>query len=115
MKKILSIACLFVFAILLTACSSGLKGTYKLVEMAAGEEKYDAKTLETLEIKMELVVKDDKTAELTLDGETISLTYNDKEFIGKDQSTGEEKSIPYTVDGNKIILTDDGETMTFQK
>ena len=115
MKKILSLVCLFVFAIILTACSSGMKGTYKLVEMAAGEEKYDAKQLEALGIKMELVVKDDKTAEITMDGETITLTYNDKEFTGKDQTTGEEKSIPYTVDGNKIILTDDGETMTFQK
>ena len=117
MKKVLSILCVFVLAIMLTACSKGMTGTYKLVEMSSGGEKVGEETLKTLGIQMELKIKDDKNAVLSMDGDEVELTYDGSTFTGKDLETGEVKSIPYKVDGNKIIITDtdEGEEMTFKK
>ena len=117
MKKVLSVLCVLVLVVMLTACGKKtMVGTYKLIEMEANGEKADAKMLETLGIKMELVVNDDKTAVLKMDGEQDEkLTYNDKEFIGKDEETGEDMSISYTLDGKKLTLSKDGEKMVFEK
>lgn len=115
MKKILSILCVMVIAFMLTACGSKT-GTYKLVEMvSASGEKIDATTLEQYGLTMELIIKDDKNAVLKADGEEKPLTYDDKTFTGKDDETGEEESIPYTLEGNTLTLTQDGEKLVFKK
>ena len=116
MKKILGILCVFVIALMLTACGSkGLSGTYKLVEMESAGQKVDASGLASYGITMELTIKDEKNAVLVSDGEEKPLTYDDKYFTGVDDTTGETRSISYEVSGSKIILTDDGEKLIFQK
>lgn len=115
MKKILSIFGIFVVVIMLTACG-GKVGTYNLVEMESNGQKVDAAALEQYGIKMQLVIKDEKNALLKVEGEEEkALTYDDKVFIGKDEETGEEESVPYTLDGNTLTLSKDGETMVFKK
>ena len=116
MKKVFSFLAIFIVAIMLTACGSKV-GTYKLVEMEAGGEKVDAASLEQFGLKMELIIKDDKNAVLKIadDEKETALTYDDKTFTGIDEETGEEESIPYTFEGNKIILSQDGQKLVFQK
>ena len=115
MKKILSVLCVMVNAFMLTACGSKT-GTYKLVEMVSSSgEKIDASMLEQFGLTMELIIKDDKNAVLKADGEEQALTYDDKVFTGKDAETGEEKSIPYTLEGSTLTLTEDGEKLVFKK
>ena len=115
MKKILSVLCVLVVAFMLTACGSKT-GTYKLVEMiGASGEKVDSKMIEQFGMTMELVIKDDKNAVLKAGGEEKTLTYDDKNFTGKDDETGEEESFPYTLEGNTLTLTQDGEKLVFKK
>ena len=64
---------------------------------------------------MELIIKDDKNAVLKAAGEEKQLTYDDKNFTGKNDETGEDESIPYTLEGNTLTLTQDGEKMVFKK
>ena len=115
MKKVFSIICLVILVSIMTACGKNMIGTYKLLEMESGGQKFSAKDLEALGIKMELVVKEKKKAVFSLDGEEQELTYNDKEFIGKNLETSEEEIIPYNLDGNKIILEKNGEKLVFEK
>ena len=114
MKKILSILCVMVIAFMLTACGSKT-GTYKLVSMESAEMNLTAEDLEKFGMTMELIIKDDKNAVLKANGEEKTLTYDDKTFTGKDDETGEEESIPYTLEGNTLTLTQDGEKLVFKK
>ena len=116
MKKTLSIICIFVVALMLTACGSkGLSGTYKLVEVEANGQKMTSEDIKNYGMSMELTIKDDKNATLKSDDSEVALTYDDKQFTGKDQETGEMTSIPYTVSGNTLTLTEDGEKLIFKK
>ena len=54
-------------------------------------------------------------AYLDIAGDKTELTYDDKTFTGKDEETGEEESIPYTLDGDKLTLSKDGSKMVFKK
>ena len=114
MKKILSVLCVLVVAFMLTACGSKT-GTYKLVSMESAEMKLTAEDLEKYGMTMELIIKDDKNAVLKAAGEEKQLTYDDKNFTGKNEETGEDESIPYTLEGNTLTLTQDGEKMVFKK
>ena len=115
MKKLLSILFIVVLITATTACGKNMIGTYKLLEMESSGQKLTAKELETLGIKMELVIKDNEKAVFSIDSDKQELTYNDKEFIGNNVETGEKESIPYQLDGNKIIMKKNGEKLTFQK
>ena len=115
MKRLLSIISIIVLASALTACGKSIVGNYKLLEIESSNEKISAEDLDELRIKMELVVKDDKNAELILDGESQVLTYDDKEFVSKNLETGESEIMTYKVDGDKIIVDKNGEKLTFQK
>ena len=115
MKKLLSILFIVVLITVTTACGKNMIGTYKLLEMESSGQKFTAKELETLGIKMELVIKDNEKAVFSIDGDSQELTYNDKEFIAKNVETNESRSYSYQFDGNKIIMEKDGEKLTFQK
>lgn len=116
MKKILSVLCVLVLTVMLTACGKEtIVGKYTVVEMSSGGQTMSAETLKSLGMTIELEVKEDKTAFLSMMGEGIELTYDDKAFTGKDEETGEEKSIPYKLDGKKLTLEIEGEKIVFQK
>ena len=115
MKKLLSILFIVVLITATTACGKNMIGTYKLMKLESSGENFTAKDLETLGIKMQLVIKDNGKAVFSIDGDSQELTYNDKEFIGNNVETGEKEIIPYQLDGNKIIMEKNGEKLTFQK
>ena len=115
MKKILSLLCVLVLTFMLTACGSSIVGKYTAIEMVSNGKTVTADDLKNYGMTIELEVKDDKTAHLSMLGEEIDLTYDDKVFTGKDDETGESKGIPYTLNGNKLTLEIEGEKIVFKK
>ena len=116
MKKILGFLSILVVTIMLTACGNkGMVGTYELLEMEENGEKLDASAFSDLGITFSLEIQEGNKAYLDMAGDKTELTYDDKTFTGKDEETGEEESIPYTLDGDKITLSKDGSKIVFKK
>lgn len=116
MKKILGFLSVLIITIMLTACGNkSMVGTYELYEMEENGEKMDASTFTNLGITFSLVIEDGNKAYLDMAGDKTELTYDDKVFTGKDEETGEEESIPYTLDGDKITLSMDESKIVFKK
>ena len=99
---------------MLTACGNEKYGVYKLIELSDGVETYNSKLLKTLGIEYELELKDETSAVLKTDDETINLIYNDKEFIMQNINAVENK-IPYEMNGNRITIMESGTKMVFEK
>lgn len=116
MKKILSVLCVLVLTVMLTACGKdSIVGKYTAVEMSSEEQTMSIETLKSLGMTIELEVKDDKTAKLSMMGESVDLTYDDKTFTGKNEETGETESISYKLEGNKLTLEMKDEKIVFEK
>ena len=115
MKKVFGILCITLLISIVTACGKGMIGTYELLEMESSGERYTAKDFKTLGIKYQLIIQDNNNAIFSLDGLQQQLTYNEKEFISKNLTTGENEYIPYKIENNKIIIEKNGEKFVFQK
>ena len=120
-KKFLGGLLLVVLVFGMTACGSKDKeekkasdvvGTYKMVEMSAGDEKLKAEDLEEYGLVYTLEVKKDKTAVLSIGGEETELKYDDKYFFPEDD---EDDKVSYKVDGKKLTVCDDDTKMVFEK
>lgn len=88
-------------------------GSYKLVEMTQGSTTYSGSQLDAMESIMGksvgLELKADKTGTLEVFGSKINITYDDKNMYAKGDPC------PYTVNGNKITLEQEGTKMVFEK
>ena len=58
---------------------------------------------------MEIEFKADGKGTMTMMGETVDFTYNDKVM------TRDGQDLPYTLDGNKLIIEESGTKMIFTK
>lgn len=111
MKRTISIVALLMVAVLmvgcLAACGGKLSdGTYKLVELKQGDEDMSSQIaiMEAAGMSIDLVVKGDKA---TLMGQELTI---------KDGKLSDGKTdVPYTVNGNKITVEQDGNKMVFEK
>ena len=120
MKKFLGGLLLVVLVFGMTACGKDKKeektdivGTYKMVEMTAGDESLKAEDLEEYGLVYTLKVNKDKTATLSIgDEDSEKLKYDDKYFFPEDD---EDDKVAYTVKGNKLTLSDDDTKMIFEK
>ena len=89
-----------------------MAGTYNLLEMNDGENKYTEEQIKSLEMSYVLEVKDDGTAILKYDDNEQKLVYDSEYFTNKDD---ENDKVKYTYK-DKIITLDDGTvTMSFKK
>lgn len=87
-------------------------GYYELYEMSSGEESYtydELQSLKNLGLVVTLELNEDKTGELNLFGETMELTYDNKNM------TVDGESSPYTVKDDKISMEHEDEKLVFQK
>ena len=111
MKKIVYSLIIIMMSILVVGCSSSksLIGEYKLIEMQDGDTVYTKEEIDAYDINYILSLKDDKTFTLTIKNDVEKGTYNDK--ILKTDT----KEIRYTLSGDKLILTNDGSKLTFER
>ena len=86
-------------------------GTYKLIEMSTDgrDQSEDVNTLDNLGLTVKLEINEDRTAKLSMFGDSTELTYDEKEFKDKDSS------IPYVYQDGKIQLEQENEKMVFEK
>ncbi len=122
MKKFLGGLLLVVLVFGMTACgskdkkeskSTDIVGTYKMVEMTAGDESIKGEELEEYGLVYTLKVNKDKTATLSLgEDDAEKLKYDDKYFFPEDD---EDDKVSYKVDGKKLTLSDDDTKMVFEK
>lgn len=92
--------------------SKNIVGYYELYEMSSDDEDYsyeDLQNLKSLGLEVTLELRDDKTGTLNLFGETMDLTYDNKNM------TVDGEYAPYKVDDNKITMEQDGQKLVFQK
>lgn len=114
-KFVLLLACLMVFALVLTGCGgSGVVGTtWKLDRGEASGVTVNAELLKSTVGDMSIAFKDEKTCEMTVMGATAEGTYTlngDKlvlTFNGSDQEA--------TLDGNEITMEQSGIKIIFKK
>lgn len=128
MKKIiagiLSAAAIVALCVCMTACSSGIVGTYKFrsmsmkqggvsVEIKAGESYMGVTVTEDA---YQLTVKDDNTFELKMNMGTETTqngTWEQKD--GKYYFTANGESVEITLNGNTLIFEQEGSKFTFIK
>lgn len=87
-------------------------GYYELYEMTSGDQSYsneEIKNLQNLGLHVSLELKEDKTGKLEYFGQTMDLTYDNKNM------TVEGKSSPYKVEKDKVSMEQDGDKLVFQK
>lgn len=87
-------------------------GYYELYEMSSGEQSYtheDLESLKTLGLTVNLELREDKTGTLSLFGDTMDLTYNNKNM------TIDGESAPYKIKDGKLSMEQDGDKLVFEK
>ena len=85
-------------------------GRYNLVGMVQDGETIateDLVTMEELGFEMFLELKDDGTGEISLYGDTMEITWDDREI------TSDGETIPYEWDGRYLTLEQEGTSITF--
>ena len=111
MKKILALTLVLVMVFALCACGGGKNaavGTWKLTGLFEGEEDYSA-YLAMLGMDLTLVLNEDGTGTMEMMGEKIDITWAD----GKIMNEGE--SLSFSVDGDTLTITEEGERMVFTR
>ena len=111
MKKILALTLILVMVFALCACGGGKNaavGTWKLTGLFEGGEDYSA-YLAMLGMDMTLVLNEDGTGSMEMMGEKIDVTWGDGKI------TNEGESIPFSVDGDKLTMEEDGSQLVFTR
>ncbi|MGM9552934.1 MAG: lipocalin family protein [Faecousia sp.] len=109
-KILLSVLLILSILSCLAACGSkGPSGTYNLVSMEMDGETIDADTLKGFGVEVTITFNSDGTG-------TLAMSDEKEEFTWKDNTiTADGEEISFTLDGNKLTLEQDGETMVFSK
>lgn len=86
-------------------------GDYKLVEIytEGNNNSDDVNALDAVGLTVKLEINEDNTAKLSMFGETVEYTYNEKEFINDDSI------VSYTFENKRITLEEDDTKMVFEK
>ena len=92
--------------------NSEMIGTYNLLEMDDGENKYTEEQVKSLNMSYVLEVKEDGTAILKYEDQVQNLVYDTKNFTNKDD---ENDKVKYTYKDNIITLYDGSVSMSFKK
>ena len=92
--------------------NSEMIGTYNLLEMDDGENKYTEEQVKSLNMSYVLEVKEDGTAILKYEDQVQNLVYDAKNFTNKDD---ENDKVKYTYKDNIITLYDGSVSMSFKK
>ena len=109
-KILLSVLLILSILSCLAACGSkGPSGTYNLVSMEMDGEKVDADMLKEYGVEITITFNSDGTGNIDMMGEK-------EEFEWKGNTiTADGEEISFTLNGNKLTLEQDGETMVFSK
>ena len=112
MKKLVALALVIVMVVAMVACGGGGKdpavGTWKLTGMFMDGQDYSA-YLGLLGMEMTLTLNEDGTGTMDAMGESINITWSDGKI------TNEGESIPFSVDGDKLTMEEDGTQLVFTR
>ncbi len=111
MKKLVAIALILVLVFAMAACGGGKDaavGTWKLTGLFEGGEDYSA-YLSMLGMDMTMTLEAGGTGTMEMMGQKIDVTWGD----GKISYEGD--SIPFTVDGDKLTMEEDGSQLVFTR
>lgn len=92
--------------------NKNIEGYYEIYEINANDTNYsneEIQSLKKLGLKGSLELKEDKTGILDMFGQRKELTYDNSKM------TVNGELIPYKVEGDKIILKQEGEEQIFKK
>ena len=108
MKKIVALTLVLVMVLALCACggSKTAAGTWKLTGMTQNGQDY-SDYIAFMQITM--VLNDDGTGTMEAMGEKADVTWNESGI------TSQGETIPYTLDGDKLIMAQDGTEMIFTR
>ena len=109
-KILLSVLLILSILSCLAACGSkGPSGTYNLVSMETDGETIDADTLKEFGMEVTITFNSDGTGSIDMAGDK-------EEFEWKGNTiTADGEEIEFRLDGSKLTLEQDGETMVFSK
>ena len=109
-KILLSVLLILSILSCLAACGSkGPSGTYNLVSMETDGETIDADTLKDFGMEVTITFNSDGTGSIDMAGDK-------EEFEWKGNTiTADGEEIEFRLDGSKLTLEQDGETMVFSK
>ena len=85
-------------------------GIYKMVEMERNGFSLDEVGLSKFGYSGSLEVKNDKTATITINSDTTTLTFDENSFTNP-----QNEKFNYTYENDKIKMESDGTIMTFRK
>lgn len=112
MKKLIALCLVLVLVVAMVACGGGGKnpavGTWKLTGLFEGEEDYSA-YLAMLGMDLTIVLNEDGTGTMEMMGEKLDITWAD----GKIMNEGE--SLSFSVDGDTLTISEEGERMVFTR
>ncbi|MDD6643182.1 MAG: lipocalin family protein [Firmicutes bacterium] len=109
-KILLSVLLILSILSCLAACGSKEpSGTYNLVSMEMDGETIDADTLKEFGMEVTITFNSDGTGSIDMADEKEEFEWKGNKII----ADGEE--ISFQLDGNKLTLKQDGETMVFSK
>lgn len=109
-KILLSVLLILSMLACLAACGSkGPSGTYNLVSMEMDGEKVDADMLAEYGLEVTITFNSDGTGNIDMMGDKEEFEWKDNKIM----ADGDE--ISFQLDGNKLTLEEDGETMVFSK
>ena len=90
-------------------------GTYSFSKMITDGEETDAATLESLGLTITFEMKSNNTAVMSIFGEEINFTYDDKTLTTVPEDGEEKVSTPYTYKNGVLSFEDEGTTLEFTK
>ncbi len=111
MKKIVALTLVLVMVLALCACGGGSKtaaGTWKLTGMTQDGQDY-SQYLSMLGMEITMVLNDDGTGTMEAMGEKVDVTWDANGI------TSQGETIHYTLDGDKLIMAQDGAEMIFTR
>lgn len=113
MKKFLLILVLIIFIV---GCSNLQVGKYKIIEMVEEGEKISSEILNNMDMELEIVSDEEavlKTAGIEQRFRIVdNLLVDATEFK---ENPEEEIGIPFSIDGNKITISNGTDKMIFEK
>ena len=111
MKKIVALTLVLVMVLALCACGGGSKtaaGTWKLTGMTQDGQDY-SQYLSMLGMEITMVLNDDGTGTMEAMGEKVDVTWDANGI------TSQGETISYTLDGDKLTVTQNGSSIIFVK
>ena len=111
MKKIVALTLVLVMVLALCACGGGSKtaaGTWKLTGMTQDGQDY-SEYLSMLGMEITMVLNEDGTGTMEAMGQKVDVTWDESGI------TSQGETIPYTLDGDKLTMAQDGAEMIFTR